>query len=204
MLAWRAAMRWVRGDVDGCQALLDPSRRRPPQRSGRRRRARPPCTRPGRCSPRSAATGAANAWSYRKALDHAERAGDVIQMVRIRTNMGSHFTEEGSYREALAELDTAIERGRAGRLGDVQRARLLQPRRHVPAHGPPRRRAAATCARPSGIWERLGSDDVDYALGQLGDVQYLRGQQLRGAGRSTPRRSSSPSRAATCRGWSRR
>ena len=107
---------------------------------------------------------------------HAERAGDVVQIVRIRTNRGSHHTEEGDYHEALSELGAAIElaelvgsetfsalaysnRGdtymRMGRLDDALR----------------------DLRRAKGIWERLGSELVDYAVGQLGDVQALRGQR---------------------------
>jgi len=45
---------------------------------------------------------------YLRALDHAERAGDVLQVIRIRANRGSLFLEEGYYSEAIAELDAAI------------------------------------------------------------------------------------------------
>ena len=117
-----------------------------------------------------------NARSYRKALDHAQRAGDVVQVVRILTNRGSHYSEEGSYLDALEELTNAIEaaeligsetfcglayfnRGdtylRMGRLDDARR----------------------DLRRAQDIWERVGSELVDYATGQLGDVQHLRGQR---------------------------
>ena len=110
------------------------------------------------------------------ALAHAQRAGDVVQVVRILTNRGSHYTEEGSYPEALEELTRAIEaaeligsetfcglayfnRGdtylRMGRLDDARR----------------------DLRRAQDIWERVGSELVDYATGQLGDVQHLRGQR---------------------------
>ena len=45
---------------------------------------------------------------YLLALRAAEEASDVLQVVRIRTNRGSHFLEEGSYAEALQELDVAV------------------------------------------------------------------------------------------------
>ena len=45
---------------------------------------------------------------YLLALRAAEEAADVLQVVRIRTNRGSHFMEEGSYAEALQELDVAV------------------------------------------------------------------------------------------------
>jgi DNA-binding SARP family transcriptional activator/Tfp pilus assembly protein PilF len=174
VLAWRAAVRWVRSDVAGCEELIVP--------------AEAAATVAGDDAALAAvhtiramiaafqADRRANEWAYRKALEHAERAGDVIQMIRIHTNMGSHFSEEGSYPEAIAELDTAIglaelagsdsftghayaNRGdtftRMGRLDDALRD-LRQAQR---------------------IWERLESDDVAYALAYIGDVQYLRGQQ---------------------------
>ena len=45
---------------------------------------------------------------YLLAFRAAEEASDVLQVVRIRTNRGSHFMEEGSYAEALQELDVAV------------------------------------------------------------------------------------------------
>ena len=50
----------------------------------------------------------ANAHFYDVALDHAERAGDVAQIVRIRTNRGSRLNEQGQYAQAVTELDLAI------------------------------------------------------------------------------------------------
>jgi DNA-binding SARP family transcriptional activator/tetratricopeptide (TPR) repeat protein len=51
----------------------------------------------------------AHAAHYLHALDHAERAGDVLQSIRIRTNRGSHHTSESNYTRAIAELDVAIQ-----------------------------------------------------------------------------------------------
>ena len=45
---------------------------------------------------------------YLLALRAAEEAGDVLQTVRIRTNRASHFLEEGSYPQALQELEVAV------------------------------------------------------------------------------------------------
>ncbi len=174
VLAWKAAMRWVRGDVAGCERLIEPAADAAKASGDDAALATVHTTRAMVAALR--ADRRANERSYRKALEHAQRADDVIQMVRIRTNMGSHFFEEGSYSEALAELDAAIEmaelagtmswtglayanRGdtytRLGRLDDAARD-LRQAQR---------------------IWEQLGSDDVSYALAYLGDVQFLRGQQ---------------------------
>ena len=45
--------------------------------------------------------------NYARALEHAERAKDLLQLVRIRCNNGSHLTEDGEFAKALAELDVA-------------------------------------------------------------------------------------------------
>ena len=41
-------------------------------------------------------------------LRHAERAGDVLSVIRIRSNRASHLIESGDYRGALAELEVAL------------------------------------------------------------------------------------------------
>ena len=106
VLAWRAAVRWVRSDVAGCEELIEPAEAAATAAGDDAALAAVHTTRAMIAA--FQADRRANEWSYRKALDHAERAGDVIQMIRIHTNMGSHFSEEGSYPEAVAELDTAI------------------------------------------------------------------------------------------------
>ena len=45
--------------------------------------------------------------NYACSLEHAERAKDLLQLVRIRCNNGSHLTEDGEFTKALAELDVA-------------------------------------------------------------------------------------------------
>jgi ATP/maltotriose-dependent transcriptional regulator MalT/DNA-binding SARP family transcriptional activator len=44
----------------------------------------------------------------RVGLRHAERAGDVLSVIRIRSNRASHLIEEGDYRGALTELEVAL------------------------------------------------------------------------------------------------
>jgi ATP/maltotriose-dependent transcriptional regulator MalT len=41
-------------------------------------------------------------------LRHAERADDVLSVIRIRSNRASHLIEAGEYRGALAELEVAL------------------------------------------------------------------------------------------------
>ena len=136
----RPAIRWIRGDVDGCAGAARPGR------GGRRRVAATTprwrrCTRRGRWSRRCAAIGGPTPRSTAAPSYHAERSGDVVQLVRIHTNRGSHHTEEGSYQQAIAELDRAIEI--AELIGSETFGALAYYNRGdtLPAHRPARRRA---------------------------------------------------------------
>jgi ATP/maltotriose-dependent transcriptional regulator MalT/DNA-binding SARP family transcriptional activator len=106
LLAWMSTAHWIRGDVEPCRALAS--------------RALAAAT---ACGDRRALAAAhtvmamlaaldgdrrGNDAHYLLALRAAEEAADVLQVVRIRTNRGSHFMEEGSYAEALQELDVAV------------------------------------------------------------------------------------------------
>jgi ATP/maltotriose-dependent transcriptional regulator MalT/DNA-binding SARP family transcriptional activator len=106
LLAWMSTAYWIRGEVEPCRELAT--------------RALEAAT---ACGDRRALAAAhtvmamlaaldgdrrANDAHYLLALRAAEEASDVLQLVRIRTNRGSHFMEEGSYAEALQELDVAV------------------------------------------------------------------------------------------------
>ena len=106
LLAWTATAHWLRGDVDACRDLA----------------ARALAAAEG-CGDRRALAAAhtvismlaaldgdrrANDAHYLLALRAAEEAGDILQTVRIRTNRASHFLEEGSYPQALQELEVAV------------------------------------------------------------------------------------------------
>jgi DNA-binding SARP family transcriptional activator/ATP/maltotriose-dependent transcriptional regulator MalT len=60
-----------------------------------------------------------NDWYYVRALQHAERAADPLQVARIRSNRGSRLLEEGDYASALAELDAAVRNADLGGFGAV-------------------------------------------------------------------------------------
>jgi ATP/maltotriose-dependent transcriptional regulator MalT/DNA-binding SARP family transcriptional activator len=106
LLAWAASCHWMRGDPDACRPLAV--------------RALRIATRADDAQALAAAHTVlamlaayegdrrANGAHYLKALRYAEQAQDVMQIVRIRCNRGSHYLEEGAYQEALAELDVAI------------------------------------------------------------------------------------------------
>ena len=133
-------------------------------------------TRPGRCSPPCAATCPANARFYDIALDHAERAGDVAQIVRIRTNRGSRLTEQGQYAQAVAELDLAITTAElAG--SDTFSALAYNNRGEAYLALGQLDLALADLRRAHDIWTRLASNRILYPLNNMGFVQLLRGQR---------------------------
>ena len=106
LLAWMSTAHWIRGDVEQCRNLATRA-----------------LAAANACGDRRALAAAhtvmamlaaldgdrrANDAHYLQALRAAEEAPDMLQIVRIRTNRGSHFIEEGSYPEALQELDVAV------------------------------------------------------------------------------------------------
>ena len=174
VLAWHAAIRWVRGDVDGCQELLDRAEAAGAASGDDAALATVHTTRAMLAALRG--DRRANAESYRRALLYAERAEDVVQIVRIRSNRGSHHMEEGDYEDALAELGIAIELAEV--VGSETFAALAYANRGDTLMRMGRLDdALRDLRRAEGIWERVGSHQVAYALGQLGDVQALRGQR---------------------------
>ena len=145
----------------------------------------------------------ANLLAYEKALVHAERAGDVITVVRVRNNLGSRHVEAGRFRQALDELDHAVAVsedhpvGLASAMVSVNRAEAL-----------------------------LGLGRLEEAVGEIGiATEQFRGPRRRTCSRSpccsrpmptgcaatrpaptrsTSKRSSAPSRPATPRSSGRR
>src|SRR4029079_3172785 len=101
LLAGRPSRHWRRGDADACR--VDSAR------------AFDIATRAG--DPQALAAAhtvlamlaalegdrSGNEATSLRALDYAQQAGDVLQLVRVRTNRGSRHVEECSYEEALSE-----------------------------------------------------------------------------------------------------
>lgn len=109
-----------------------------------------------------------------RALEHAERAGDRLQLVRIRANRGSHLLDEGHIQRALADLQVARDDAEAA--GFVAFAALcevnageafLRLGRLGDAH--------AAFTRAQAIYQRMGSRKIAYALNGLGHVHMVRG-----------------------------
>ena len=114
--------------------------------------------------------------NYVRALEHAERAKDLLQLVRLRCNNGSHLTEEGKYPNALDELDVATPARRSRRLRDVPRAVPHQPRRSTDGN----RQARRSGVRPrSGapIFQQVAPSMDAYPLTLLGEIYLARGDR---------------------------
>ncbi len=173
LVAWTATAHWLLGDGDACRPLAD----------GALARAR-------RCGDDRALAAAhtvqalvaaldgdrlANDTHYVRALDHAERAGDLLQIIRIRLNRGSRFNEEGFYDDAITELDLAIGLAdlggyaafKATALGNRGEARLRLGQFEL---------ALDDLETAKAVFQRLGSMMVCYPLGLLGELHHARGQ----------------------------
>jgi ATP/maltotriose-dependent transcriptional regulator MalT/DNA-binding SARP family transcriptional activator len=111
---------------------------------------------------------------YQRALDYAQRCGDVLQIIRIRSNRGSQFIEEGYYAKAVAELDTAITLADLAGFASPW-AMALQNRadalRRLGRLEDARRDLQAALA----VQQRLGSRMASYALSGLGAIHADQG-----------------------------
>ncbi|TMR99381.1 BTAD domain-containing putative transcriptional regulator [Nonomuraea basaltis] len=122
----------------------------------------------------------ANDAHYLRALEYADRAGDVFQLIRIRANRASRHLDEGAYAEALAETDLAA------RLTDLVSfapyAALNAANRAKALIGLGRLEEAATeAAAAVAGWEAMGSRLVGYGLGRLAEIHALRGDRAAAA-----------------------
>ena len=172
LLAWRASARWLRSDVDRCRADAQ--------------RAFNIASASGDAQALAAAhtvlamlaalegDRAANDSHYLRALDYAQQAGDILQLIRVRTNRGSRHVEEGAYDEAISELDIAL------RLADVAgfasfRALALTNRGEAWAKLARFEEAVADLEDARELYQRLGSRMVSYPLNKLGEIHRERG-----------------------------
>lgn len=172
LLAWSASAHWLRGDIETCRLQA--------------RQAFESATTSG--DPHALAAAhtalallaahdgdrAANDAHYLRALDHARRAGDNLQMIRIHANRGSHFAEEGAYDEALAELDQAISLADLGGFA-AMRALALNNRGEVKFRVGRLDEGIADLEAAKAQYQRVGSRMVAYPLAKLGELYRERG-----------------------------
>lgn len=123
-----------------------------------------------------------NDWNYVRALQHAERAGDVMQIARVRSNRGSRLLEEGDYDLALAELDDAVRHADLGGYG-VMLALAMTNRGEVLTRLGRLDEARTDLAKAVDLLQHHGSLLVAYPLTVLARLYLIRGdiEQARGA-----------------------
>jgi DNA-binding SARP family transcriptional activator/tetratricopeptide (TPR) repeat protein len=174
LIAWQASAHFLRGDADACRTAAE--------------RAFASATASGDSQALAAAhtvlallaaldgDRGANDAHYLRALEHAERARDLLQVIRIRTNRASLHLEEGSYEAALGELDRALP------LADLTgfasfRALGLTNRGEAYLRLGRLDEAVADLEAAKAVYQRMGSRNVAYPLQRLGDVHAVRGER---------------------------
>ncbi len=172
LLAWTAALHWMQGDAEGCRKAAEPAHGAALASGDDRALAAAHTI----LAMLAALDGdrRANDAHYLQALEAAERAGDLFQVVRIRTNRASHLYEEGWFEHARDELEIAI------RLAELAGFTSLLPlalnnRGWTSYHRGRLEEAAADFERARALYQRLNSRKIAYALEGLGSINLLRG-----------------------------
>jgi ATP/maltotriose-dependent transcriptional regulator MalT len=172
LLAWMSTAHWVRGEVDPCRELAT--------------RALATANACGDLRALAAAHTVmamlaaldgdrrGNDAHYLLALRAAEEAHDVLQTVRIRTNRGSHFMEEGSYTEALQELEVAVRLAELTSFASFL-ALGLSNRGETKLRMGRLDEALTDLESSRARYEQIGSDMVAYPLTLIGEIYRERG-----------------------------
>ncbi|MBC6451677.1 BTAD domain-containing putative transcriptional regulator [Actinokineospora xionganensis] len=170
--AWWASAHWLRGEIDECRQLsaaaLSAAHAAYDDRALAAAHTVLAMLAALDSDPR------ANAAHYLRALDHAERAGDVLQSIRIRVNRSSHHIAEAQYAQGISELDVAI------RLADLAgfaafRALALNNRGEALLGLGRLDEARAELEASRLLYQRLESKLVAHPLTNLGEVYRQRG-----------------------------
>ncbi len=172
LLAWSGTARWLLGDVEGCRDFATRASELARSTGNPAALAITHTT----LALVSAADGdrRANDTHYLRALVAAEEAGDVLQLLRIRCNRGSRHLEEGSYHEAINELELALRLGEASgyvALHGLSLCNRAEARRRLGRL----EEAIADYESARQIYQSIDSRMVGYALSGLGDVHRIRG-----------------------------
>ena len=174
VLAWAATAHWIRGDPKICGELAA-------QALGLATEVDDPAALAAAhtvLSMLAAMEGGrrANAAHYAKALEYAQRAGDILQLIRIHANRASHSLEEGSHAAGLSELDAAVRLadlygyGAFGGLALTNRAQIRLRLGQL-------EEAQHDIEAALNIFDDLGSRTAAYPLTLLGQLRALRGDQ---------------------------
>jgi ATP/maltotriose-dependent transcriptional regulator MalT/DNA-binding SARP family transcriptional activator len=172
LLGWMASAHWLHGDRDLCRESAELAL----EKAQEARNPRALATAHTVLAMLSALDGdrLTNDAHYLRALEHAERAHDVLQTIRIRVNRGSRNLEEGAFDEAMEELDIAV---RLADLAGFASFRGLALSNRGQAHQAVGRleEAVADLEEARAIFRRTGSRLEAYPLTHLGDVYRARG-----------------------------
>ncbi len=173
LLAWWSSALWLRNDVDACAEKAEQAFAAATESRDNEALATAHTVLAMLAALRS--DRSANDLHYLRALDHAKRAGDVMQIMRVRSNRGSRFIEEGLYAEALVELDQAIDLGETSGFGTMLTIALVN--RGEAYHAMGRLDDAMRDLRSAlDVAHRIGSLEAAYALLDLGLVHLDRGE----------------------------
>jgi ATP/maltotriose-dependent transcriptional regulator MalT/DNA-binding SARP family transcriptional activator len=170
--AWAATARWVRGDLLEARALADRALNVATSAGDDRALAAAQIV-----QAMLASREGDQARTHRhalRALEHAQRAGDLLQVIRIRANRGTHLVDEGKFEEALSELDEAVRLAELAGFANFH-ALALSNRAGTKMRLGRLDEALVDADAARAIYERLGSHAVAYPLMQLGEVYRERG-----------------------------
>lgn len=169
---WAASVAWVGGDADQAQKLADEAEELA-ARSGDDAAIANALTVQAMLA---ALRGdrQANEAMYLQALRHAERAGDLLAMLRVHVNRGSRHMEEGAFEESIAESEVALDIAQLGGFRSF-RAMALCNRGEARTQLGRLDEAASDFAEARTIWEERNSLQVAYALQGMGWVHLARG-----------------------------
>ncbi|MBW3661477.1 MAG: transcriptional regulator [Actinobacteria bacterium] len=172
VLAWTASVHWLRGDIATSRQLAGRAMTLAEGADDSRALALAHTA----LALLSANDGdrAANHAHYARALHHAERAGDLLQVVRIRGNRASLHLEEGAFEDAIAEADVAISLADVAGLASL-RALALTNRGEAQFRLGRLEQATCDLEDARALYEQVGSRGVAYPLLKLADVHRERG-----------------------------
>jgi ATP/maltotriose-dependent transcriptional regulator MalT len=172
--AWWAGAHWLRGEFEECRRLVTAAHRTAKLSGDDGALAITHTVLAMLAAVDSDPHG--NYTNYVRALEHAERAGDLLQSIRIRVNRSSHHIAEGDYAFGLKELDVALEL--ADRAGfAVFRALALNNRGEALLRLGRLDEAIGELEASRALYQKLDSKRVAQPLSVLGEVYRERGDR---------------------------
>jgi ATP/maltotriose-dependent transcriptional regulator MalT len=172
--AWWAGAHWLRGEFEECRELVTAAYKTAKVSGDDRALAISHTVLAMLAAVDSDPRG--NSSHYLRALEHAERGGDLLQAIRIRVNRSSHHIAEGDYTLGLKELDVALEL--ADRAGfAVFRALALNNRGEALLKLGRLDEAIGELEASRALYQKLESKRVAQPLSVLGEVYRERGDR---------------------------